>query len=138
MHVDIKISDISTKESVICPLCHKPIDRTSVDFEVNENDARVNFTKARVLADGTSKVSSWKPSANGKLFYDPTPIYRSNDEDYYRCICKEHCSRLTLSETELNNYSCERCNDIHEDAFRILNPTKIRIKGNTKIKNEAN
>lgn len=54
------------------------------------------------------------------IWYEKVPVYRTLREYYYRCICVKHISKFVLSDNELSNYKCEKCNDKQEGIFKPL------------------
>lgn len=132
--LELPIKAILDGNRIQCPKCHADVDKTDLNFELNTYDMKLSFNRVRKSIDGERPTSEMVASANKNLFYDALPIYRSNDEDYYRCICITHGSRLTLSKTEMNNYNCEKCSDVNEEMFKTLKPSNIRIKGEKRIK----
>jgi len=131
----IKVSKFLENQTATCDKCGNELDKSVINYDISAYDMKLNFNRARKSADGKLIVKDIKASQNSNLYYESIPIYRSNDEDYFRCICSKHGTRLTLSSTEINNYDCERCNDVHENTFKTLNPKNIKVKGNMRIRN---
>ena len=134
--MEITIKQINNKEIKKCPKCGKPLDEADLNDKLTNNDTTMSFNRARLNADG-SRPTSMETNTNNNLYYEPIPIYRSNEDNYYRCICRLHGSRLTLTDTEMYSYNCEKCNDVNEELFRVLKPSNIRTKGNLRIKPEG-
>lgn len=132
--LELPIKAILNGCKIQCPKCHADVDKTDLNFELNTYDMKLSFNRVRKTIDGERPDSKMIASANNTLFYDEIPVYRSNNENYYRCICTKHNSRLTLSETEISNYNCEKCSDVNEEMFKKLKPSNIRIKGEKRIK----
>lgn len=132
--LELPIKAILDCNRIQCPKCHADADKAELKLNLNFYDMKLSFNRARKSIDGERPTSEMLISGNKSIIYDEIPIYRSDNENYYRCICIRHGSRLTLSQTEISNYNCEKCNDVNEELFRVLKPSNIRIKGNKKIK----
>lgn len=118
---NVSIKEIMDSKDTLCQKCNHMFDKTDLRFELVIYDRKLNFNSARKRAYGTTVLPEVAQSVNSDIYYEKVPIYRSLNDNYYRCICLRHVSKFVLSETELiNYYKCEKCHDIQEGVFKTL------------------
>ena len=127
LNENIKMTDVANDKHIECEYCKKELDNSDLNAEIAANDMKSNFYNAKKAIRDTESMPKFKSSPNNTLMYDPIPIYRGEDDDFYRCICMKHGSRMMLTMNEIVNYNCEKCNDINETIFKTLDPSKIVI-----------